>query len=472
MLDTGKKLLRIFKDNWKEDFIFDAINGQIYTYENFFKKTIEYKENLVKLGLKKNDQIVIIMNNSVDVVALYFAALFEGISIVSIDPLKGKEEMLEILSRVNYKKIFSNISELDFEEIENTENFKIRNLEVNYLDLTNIFVKIDYDSLFIITFTSGSTGKSKGVMHSFNNFAFSSEKFSKQFGFNKTHKFFHNLPMSYIGGILNLLILPLISESKIIISDRFDISKIINFWHEPIKYSANTFWFPPTIISLLLKLDRGDIGTNYSKKNKIIGLVGMAALKENVKKEFEEKLNRGDVSFHSVTVCSVYLEGAEIEGLSFEDCELISFQVRDASLPSAKFTDSSCKGLKTDDVDLGKACFDQADLNGCVFQNTDLKNASMKDCDLYGASFMDADLSGVDFSNADMGSSVFQDVELAKASFVNADLSSASFKEIHFEDTDFSNATLDDLSIEDSEGTIRYEGETIGVEEFLAKVIG
>ena len=85
---------------------------------------------------------------------------------------------------------------------------------------------------------------------------------------------------------------------------------------------------------------------------------------------------------------------------------------------------------------------------------------------------MDADLSGVDFYNADMGSSVFQDVELAKASFVNADLSSASFKEIHFEDTDFSNATLDDLSIEDSEGTIRYEGETIGVEEFLAKVIG
>ena len=169
------------------------------------------------------------------------------------------------------------------------KDFKIRNLEVNYLDLTNIFVKIDYDSLFIITFTSGSTGKSKGVMHSFNNFAFSSEKFSKQFGFNKTHKFFHNLPMSYIGGILNLLILPLISESKIIISDRFDISKIINFWHEPIKYSANTFWFPPTIISLLLKLDRGDIGTNYSKKNKIIGLVGMAALKENVKKEFEEK---------------------------------------------------------------------------------------------------------------------------------------------------------------------------------------
>ena len=95
--------------------------------------------------------------------------------------------------------------------------------------------------------------------------------------------------MSYIGGILNLIILPLISESKIVIDEKFSITKMKNFWEQPIKYSVNTFWFIPTILSLLLKIDRSNDGVEYSGKNNIIGLVGTASLQKDLKTNFQEK---------------------------------------------------------------------------------------------------------------------------------------------------------------------------------------
>ncbi len=155
-------------------------------------------------------------------------------------------------------------------------------------ELENI-TKLNFDNLFIITFTSGSTGKPKGVMHSFNNFILSSISFRDRFSFNRDNVFYHNLPMSYIGGILNLIVLPFISESKIVVGERFNVSNITKFWQTPIKYSANTFWFIPTIISLLLKLDRGNDGIDYTEKNTIVGLVGTAPLNEQAKFDFQEK---------------------------------------------------------------------------------------------------------------------------------------------------------------------------------------
>ena len=52
-------------------------------------------------------------------------------------------------------------------------------------------------------------------------------------------------------------------------SNLSNISKIRNFWQNPIKYNVNTFWFIPTIVSLLLKIDRSQNGIEYSKQIKI-----------------------------------------------------------------------------------------------------------------------------------------------------------------------------------------------------------
>jgi len=290
--ETGILLQRIFSNRWNEVFIIDAIKNEKYSYGDFFSMILRCREKLDELGLEPNGTICTIMNNSIQLIALYFASLTLGIPIISIDPNKGENEIKEILLSTRCKVIFSDSDDQNFplnslvfhtfcDNIRLQKNDDVKKLE--------IFLKINYNELFIITYTSGSTGKPKGVMHSFNNFVLSSLAFREKFEFNNENIFYHNLPMSYIGGILNLIILPLISESKIVIDEKFSITKMKNFWEQPIKYSVNTFWFIPTILSLLLKIDRSNDGVEYSEKNNIIGLVGTASLQKDLKTNFQEK---------------------------------------------------------------------------------------------------------------------------------------------------------------------------------------
>lgn len=289
-IDTGLLLQKKILDNWDTEFLIDAINHRYYSYSAFFSMVLRCKEKL-EGQLKENDIICVIMNNSVEVIALYFAALFLKIPIIAIDPNKGKEEIREILSCTSHKMLISNIEDFNLvtDKIDFDNFFKDLHLQKKEdIDKLGIFLKVDYEHLFIITYTSGSTGKSKGVMHSFNNFVLSSLAFKERFKFNSKNIFYHNLPMSYIGGILNLIILPLVSGSKIVVDKKFDISQISNFWETPIKYSVNTFWFIPTILSLLLKLDRSSDGIEYAKNNHITGLVGTAPLRKDLKEKFQE----------------------------------------------------------------------------------------------------------------------------------------------------------------------------------------
>lgn len=281
----------VFRDNWEESFIFDSLSDNSFCGKDFLKEILRYRKMLEGIGFQKGDILCFIMSNSFDLLVLYFASLMMELIIVPIDPYKGEEEIKCILSQLNYKYVIvdSNIDYLDkkkmIRELKNIHDIK----EDVSSDKLNIFDKLDYNRLFLVTFTSGSTGIPKGVMHSFNNLVLSTVAFGKRFNFGKESIFYHNLPMTYMAGILNLIILPFVFGGKIVIGERFSISNFMHFWDTPIKYSVNSFWFIPTIIALLLKLDRGNSGIEYARGRNIIGCVGTAPLNNHLKESFEKK---------------------------------------------------------------------------------------------------------------------------------------------------------------------------------------
>lgn len=292
-LDTYSLIADIFKANWKDQFLFDTSGNRVLTYEEFFSSVLNCRAILKDLGLKKNDFVCLLMPNSLDLMVLYFASLTMQLKVVPIDPYKGETDIKEILSAANCKiVIYGERIDCAFDGVDITkirdEFYKCGSTDTHKLD---VFAGIDYEQLFLITFTSGSTGVSKGVMHSFNNLVLSGLAFKEKFNFGKGNIFYHNLPMTYMAGILNLIILPFVSESKIVIGERFNISNIMRFWDAPIKYSVNTFWFIPTIIAMLLKLDRGTCGIEYVKNREIVGCVGTAALNLQVKQVFHKRYN-------------------------------------------------------------------------------------------------------------------------------------------------------------------------------------
>jgi len=288
-IQIGQLLKKIFSENWDDIFLIDSIKEEQITYMEFFYRIKKYQEELEYRGLKKDDTICVILHNSIDLLCLYFSCLFLQITIVPIDPDKNSNEINEILSEIEYDLLITNNEiSMEIKEINLNDINSVTSKSVSTNDL-NLFESIDYDFPYLITFTSGTTGIPKGVIHSFSNLVSSALAFQKKFNFNKSNIFYHNLSMTYMAGILNLIILPLICESKIVIGEKFKISEIMNFWNIPKQYNVNTFWFIPTLISLLLKLDRGQLGISYTKKNKIIGCIGTAPLDHTIKVSFEKK---------------------------------------------------------------------------------------------------------------------------------------------------------------------------------------
>ena len=288
--NAGRLIQKIFKEKWDERFLFDGLHSKELSYKEFFILVVNYKEKLVKAGLKKQDIVFILLQNSMELIILYFASLLMNLRVVPIDPERGVSDINEILSQLDYKAVI--VNELNFDFLQNkihiNEFINIQPEDIEKKDLI-LFDDVDFDSTYLIVFTSGSTGVPKGVMHSFNNLIQSAVSFNDKFAFTSQNIFYHNLPMTYMAGILNLLILPFISGSKIVLGKRFNVSNISEFWNIPIQYSANTFWFIPTIIELLLKLDRDSVGSQYAKTRKITGCVGTAPLIPTSKIEFEQK---------------------------------------------------------------------------------------------------------------------------------------------------------------------------------------
>ena len=60
--------------------------------------------------------------------------------------------------------------------------------------------------------------------------------------------------MSYLGGLYNLLIIPIIANSKIIITGSFSGVTFLNIWKIIERFKINCLWLVPSIIKGILKI--------------------------------------------------------------------------------------------------------------------------------------------------------------------------------------------------------------------------
>ncbi len=282
----------VFRDRWDDSFIISAADCRGYSYGEFCHMVKAAASFLGDEGIGRGDKLCVSMENSVSLAAVYFASLALGLNVIPVDPRKGRREMEDILSRTMHR--FAICSQPDLPHTERAicaAEFSrmLSDCGCGTRDDAGIFDKVDGGALFLTSFTSGSTGLPKGVMHSFDNLAGSAMAFARIFGFSPSNVFYHNFPMSYMAGILNLLIMPFICGSSIVVGERFSVSGVSGFWTYPIRFGVNTFWFNPTMLSLLMRLDRGGDGIGHCRGNKITACVGTAPLDYSLKNAFEGK---------------------------------------------------------------------------------------------------------------------------------------------------------------------------------------
>lgn len=255
------------------------------------EKIFAVAEYLKSLGISSQDRIAVIMDNSPETVILYIVCLYLRVVICPINPDIGEIEIKYCIDLVKPKRIFTNRRNLSY--LKNTILFD--SSTVNSLGERQELQSISYreDDIFCITFSSGTTGKPKAIIHKAETLLSCANSFNKFTYITKYNVFLHVMPMFYMAGILNTIFCPLVAGSRLVIGNKFGPLSPLDFWNVWLINKINTTWLSPSMVYALLNLDRSDslIGTirEFAESYKIF--VGTAALSLELKREFKKRYN-------------------------------------------------------------------------------------------------------------------------------------------------------------------------------------
>ncbi len=240
-------LNKLFLDRWNE--ISLVSDEKTFAYKDLYEYSLGLAKFLQSNGCAKGDTIAIKLPNSWEFVIAYFACIIGRYRVIPVNIELNSVEQDYILGRtkpiftIEHKDVVNSISPLSI----NSPTFDLENNEIEF-----------------VFFTSGTTGKPKGVVHKLDSFVSNVTSFNLALGINNSTKMYHCLPMAYMAGFLNTILSPIVAGGTILVGPRFSPLVALNFWERPIKWGANAIWVTPTIAATLVRLNR-----NLNAKDKL-----------------------------------------------------------------------------------------------------------------------------------------------------------------------------------------------------------
>lgn len=179
----------IMKDFLKEDrssleAIVDGSNGKSLTYKQAHDNTYSFAHSLRKFGIKKGDCIAVISPNHLQFFTAFFGIGLTGAVSSCINPLYSEYEIESQIEATNAKmilthplclekvlKVKKNIPIMLMDDVPNkpAHVLEMKNFiqeSLTSFDTKSFALPANFDSndTYTIPFSSGTTGKSKGVM--------------------------------------------------------------------------------------------------------------------------------------------------------------------------------------------------------------------------------------------------------------------------------------------------------------------
>ncbi len=206
-----------------------------YTYKEFYAVSQTIAHSLLEWGIKKGDRVAIVLENRPEWGMIYFGIMLVGGIAIPLDPQSGQEEIKFFLSDSESKVAFTSgkllslftgltdsvpslqkIIALDFEKtsgevISFSETISVASDLKPLVSMPEVFSQ---DTASIL-YTSGTTGRPKGVMLTHKNFYSNFQSIDKLKLFSSKDNVLSILPLHHSFPFMATMIAPLFSQSRI-----------------------------------------------------------------------------------------------------------------------------------------------------------------------------------------------------------------------------------------------------------------
>lgn len=281
-------------------FLIDAASGRTLTHGEARERALALVSGLRALGVGRGDRLAVTLPNSAELAVVYEAALLGGVVIVPLGSGLGRRELREILRRVEPRLALTAPGSDAFAIVARELGVVTQTIATHEhpgeLDLRALpaadvepFAGVSDDDVITVHFTSGSTGRPRGVAHRVADFLSNAQRYATANELDHSHRFHHTLPMTYMAGYYNLVVLPLRIGASVVLDRAFDARSVLRFWDVPIAHQADVLWLVPTIMAMLLKVDRGEAGRAWCRERVRHLASGTAPLDPDLRDQFERE---------------------------------------------------------------------------------------------------------------------------------------------------------------------------------------
>ncbi len=257
-------------------------NGKELTYSELKEGTEKIASSLLSIGIKKGDSIAVWMPNNIHYLPIYFGITAIGAVMVPMNTRYRAHEASYILDnsdaraifmvprflKMNYVDILNGIDGLDKLEyaivIDEKADMDMKSMPFGKFisrggsDISDVVSSIGEEDISQILYTSGTTGKPKGVMLTHKNVCTNAIVTGKIMGVRPDDSYLVPLPLFHSFGLVLGCLTPLAFGGSIVLQDAFDAREALELMQ---KYGCTmNFGVPAMFMMQLEEFRKG----NYS----------------------------------------------------------------------------------------------------------------------------------------------------------------------------------------------------------------
>lgn len=278
--------------------LLDSKTGRVMTYGTLFENVRRFSNFLQSAGARPSDRIFSILPNSIEQLVACLAALWSGMDFCPISPLSSREETNRFVQMCqgSIGLVPHTIDRTLATELQGMSKLNSlipmdTNGDLSSYSAAGLSRSSDdaARSGKLILFTSGTTSSPKAIVIDGDRLWSSAVAWARLHSFlDAEARFYNMLPMSYLGGLFNLGLIPLAAGASVVISEAFSAASALRFWREVEEQGVNTLWLSPTVMRSLVHLHRPVSGGRTPWKQIRMSFLGMAPVRSEEKQRFEE----------------------------------------------------------------------------------------------------------------------------------------------------------------------------------------